>query len=210
MPQRDIASLLFATLLTGLGMIVYAGIALLSLILVMPDFHGMTFEYGIYFTILVGVPILVLGTFSHYLRRPTGSALLSSLIAACIPFGLALLLMLSRTDSSEFWSNGRYVVYEINASGIEFGEELGGGGIQGLVQPQVGGVGEDARWIVIQQLAPNRDPAAATYFYLPKKSDDPKKQDGLSLLQGPFSASDFAKKSADLHLPSITQTFTDR
>lgn len=202
---RSVTAHIFASLLTGLSMIVFAWAAFISL-LFFPGFDVMTPGAWIIVSLIGALPLLVIGTFIHYLRHPTGNTLLRNIVASGIPLVFGFLVVLSRLTSTTHWSSGPYEVYEVDpGSGIEFGEDVGGG-TQGLVMAPVSGIGEDRRWIVIQRAHPNRDPASAEYFYLPKVSDDPKKYTP-DLLEGPFDKATFDQKSAELHLPPITHTF---
>jgi hypothetical protein len=94
-------------------------------------------------------------------------------------------IALSGCESEPQWTSGNYEVYSMGGlSELEFGIDVGGG-IHGLVNPQVAGVGEDARWIVLKQ-HPNGDKTKTDYFYLPKRNRDEQKK-GLDVVQGPFS-----------------------
>jgi hypothetical protein len=82
-------------------------------------------------------------------------------------------ILLPSCDSWSFWQSGNYEVYAIDDSTRrEFGVNLGGGGIQGLVEPIVVGIGEDTRWIVIKR-HPDGDRTRTEFFYLAKLDEMP-------------------------------------
>ncbi|MES2697217.1 MAG: hypothetical protein V4773_27375, partial [Verrucomicrobiota bacterium] len=80
---RSVIAHLFASLLTGLSMIVFAWTALIAL-LSSGGFQDMTHGHWI-IAALIGVsPFFIIGTFIHYLRRPSGGSLLSTTVASGI------------------------------------------------------------------------------------------------------------------------------
>ena len=122
------------------------------------------------------------------------------IIATCLAA-----IALSGCESAPQWTSGNYEVYSMGGqSELEFGVDVGGG-IQGLVNPLVTGVGEDALWIVVKQ-HPNGDKTKTDYFYLPKRSSDEQKK-GFDVAQGPFSETEFKQKTNDLKLPPFSRYF---
>jgi hypothetical protein len=122
------------------------------------------------------------------------------IISACLAT-----IALSGCESAPQWTSGNYEVYSMGGpTELEFGVDVGGG-TQGLVNPQVAGVGEDALWIVVKQ-HPKDDKTKTNYFYLPKRSSDEQKK-GLDVVQGPFSEKEFEQKSKDLKLPPFSRSF---
>ncbi len=203
--SRSVIAHLFASLLTGLSMIGFAWIALISIF--SGGLQDMTPWHWIIAALVGAMPFLIIGIFIHYLCSPSWRSLLSTTIASGIPLVFGFVVTASHQTFTTHWSSGPYQVYEIDpGSGIEFGIDLGGGLGQGLVDAPVSGVGEDDRWIVIHRSSSSRDPAYDRYFYLPKRSDDPKKS-GSSLLKGPFDKATFDQQSAELNLPPISHTF---
>ena len=111
----------------------------------------------------------------------------------------------SDCDSAPQWSSDNYEIYSI---GGPLQRRLGvdvGGGTQALVMPQVIGVGEDTRWIVVKR-HPNGDVTKTEYFYLPKSNRD-KQLKGSDAAIGPFSEEEFELKAKELNLPSFSRNF---
>ncbi len=102
-------------------------------------------------------------------------------------------------------ASGNYEVYSMGGPNeLEFGVDVGGG-IQGLVNPQVAAVGEDDLWVVVKQ-HPNGDKTKTDYFYFPKRSNAEQRK-GHDVVQGPLSESEFARKTNDLKLPPLSRYF---
>ena len=121
-------------------------------------------------------------------------------------FMLFSAILLPSCDSWSFWQSGNYEVYAIDDSTRrEFGVNLGGGGIQGLVQPIVVGIGEDTRWIVIKR-HPDGDKTRTEFFYLAKLEVDAQ-QRGEDVAHGPFTEAEMTQKTQELKLPTITTRF---
>jgi hypothetical protein len=118
---------------------------------------------------------------------------------------LVVAIALSGCDPAPQWTSGNYEVYSISGpNDLKFGVDVGGG-TQGLVEPQVVGIGEDAHWIVVKQHS-NGDRIRTGYYYLRKRTRENQLK-GLDAVQGPFSDAQFYQKTNELKLPPISITF---
>lgn len=114
-------------------------------------------------------------------------------------------LALSGCESPSRWTSGNYEIYLMGGTDeLEFGVDVGGG-MQGLVNPKVLGVGEDNLWIVLKR-QPFEHPTITEYFYLPKRNDEEQKK-GRDAVHGPFSEAEFGQKIKELNLPPFSMHF---
>ncbi len=120
----------------------------------------------------------------------------------CVPLALASLTACAPGDFTyDKRVDGPYHVLAIDdLASMSVCYHVGGGSCFGRVPPTVYSVGWDERYIVAAR-RPERDAAAAEYFYIDRTADGP--NSGTSAVHGPFDEASFARERARLSLPEF-------
>jgi hypothetical protein len=107
-------------------------------------------------------------------------------------------------DSGVEWRGGPYELSWIDVSeSMAVCRGLGGGSCIGRIDSTVFAVGWDGRYLVAQQ-HPGNDRSKTQYFILDANGDTDLADPGKVVI-GPLTASEFARRSSDLHLPGFSK-----
>lgn len=119
----------------------------------------------------------------------------------------ALLSSCGLFDSGVEWRGGPYALLWIDTpENISICRDLGGGSWIGLIDSTVFAVGWDGRYLVAKQ-HPHNERSTTNYFIVDSKNDSDY-ADQAKVVIGPLSATEFQRKSIDLHLPKFSKVLS--